>query len=396
MKSIKNILSNAVASGIKEQQNSPSNNLLNEVFEKLDLAVIVLPENSNTAAVFTKNIFCAAPIIIAKNNLPNKIRALVINSGNANAGTGVASGELGITNAYKVCQLVADELEIGAEKVLPFSTGVIGQQLPMTCFENNIKTLINGLNETNLENVSKAILTTDTCTKTISKTIEFNKDVITITGMAKGSGMIRPNMATMLSFIFTDIQATQKELQQCLEIAVNQSFNRITVDGDTSTNDACSLSTTNQSNIKLSHIKDDFQKALNEICLDLALKIIEDGEGATKKIEIEVVGGATNHSPLVKIAFFASDANWGRILAAVGYSDVKNLKTENINIYLDDVCLIKNGILDKNYTEEKGNNIMQQQNIKVFVEIGKSTFKETVWTTDLSYDYIKINSEYRS
>jgi glutamate N-acetyltransferase/amino-acid N-acetyltransferase len=405
------ILSAAIASGIKERTidntaNNSDNRDVNQQVKK-DLAVIVLPKNSQTAGVFTQNIICAAPIVIAKNHLKNDIRALVINSGNANAGTGIASGDKGLENAYQICQLIADGLKIETSQVLPFSTGVIGQQLPMDCFSNNIGTLIQNINEENLNDVSNAITTTDTCHKIIAKSFVINNKKVSLSGMAKGSGMIRPDMATMLSFILTDIKISKKDLQQCLEIAVNQSFNRITVDGDTSTNDACTLSTTGLSEVSFDEAKEEFQTALNEVCLDLALKIIKDGEGATKMIKIVVKGGNSQedclevaytvaHSPLVKTAFFASDANWGRIIAAIGRSKIQNLKPENISLYLEDICLIKNGQLNSNYLEDDGARIMSQKEITVNIIIGNSQLSETIWTTDLSYDYIKINAEYRS
>ena len=408
MLKLKKILSNAVATGIKEKTIKNTQNREVESTEtKLDLAIIVLPENSQTAGVFTKNVFCAAPVIVAKNHLKNDIRALIINSGNANAGTGIGSGAIGLENAYQVCQLLANELNIKASQVLPFSTGVIGQVLPMDCFSDNIQTLTSKIDENNLESVSNAITTTDTCTKTIEKSFVFKDKKITISGMAKGSGMIRPDMATMLSFILTDIKISKQDLQHCLEIAVNQSFNRITVDGDTSTNDACTLSSTGLSTVHFDEVKADFQKTLNEVCLDLALKIVKDGEGATKTIKIVVKGGDTKadclevaytvaHSPLVKTAFFACDANWGRIIAAIGRSQIQNLKIENISLYLEKTCLIKNGQLNPNYLEKDGEKIMAQKEITVNISIGKSNLSETVWTTDLSYEYIKINAEYRS
>ncbi len=412
MLKLKNILSNAIASGIKEKTiantaNNTQNREADPIEKKLDLGLIVLPKNSQTAGVFTKNIFCAAPVIVAKNHLKNDIRALIINSGNANAGTGIGSNSIGLENAYQVCQLIAKELNIDTNQVLPFSTGVIGQVLPMDCFSDNIQSLASKIDENNLESVSNAITTTDTCTKTISKSFVFQDKKVTISAMAKGSGMIRPDMATMLSFILTDIDISKTDLQCCLEIAVNQSFNRITVDGDTSTNDACTVSATGLSEVNFDEVKTDFQQTLNTVCLDLALKIVKDGEGATKMIKINVKGGDTKadclevaytvaHSPLVKTAFFASDANWGRIIAAIGRSQIQNLKIEDISLYLEKTCLIKNGQLNPNYLEKDGTKIMTQKEITVNIIIGKSELSETVWTTDLSYEYIKINAEYRS
>jgi len=362
----------------------------------------VLPENSITAGVFTQNIFCAAPVLIAKNHLQNDVRALIINSGNANAGTGIASGETGFDNALAICQMLAGELGISENQVLPFSTGVIGQKLPMPCFENFIPKLVKTKNTNDFQSVAEAIMTTDTFAKTVKKQISINGKTVNIFGMCKGSGMIRPDMATMLGFITTDIKSTKDELQKSLEIAVNQSFNRITVDGDTSTNDSATLSATGESGVQ---ICDEFQNALNEVAKELAHKIVEDGEGATKFVEINVeadaaddclkVGYTVAHSPLVKTAIFAEDANWGRILAAVGRSGVKGLTQEKVSIYLGEVCLIKNGEIDANYTEELGSLEMQKDKIIIKIIVG-SGFKESVWTTDLSYDYVKINAEYRT
>lgn len=392
----------AMNTGIKYAQNSNANsNPKND--KKADLSVVSLAKGTTTAAVFTQNVFCAAPVVVAKNHLNSDVCALVINNGNANAGT----GSEGLDNAYQVCEMVAQSLGIKTEQVLPFSTGVIGQPLPMLCFKNNINKLSTQLAEVNLPQVAQAILTTDLVEKTVSTQFTVNEKTVTISGIAKGSGMIRPDMATMLSFIFTDVKAPQSELQDCLTIATNQSFNRITVDGDTSTNDACSLSATGASEVKLDDCKDAFQRALNETTQTLAHKIIKDGEGATKFVEVCVKGGVSNkdclevaytvaHSPLVKTALFASDANWGRILAAVGRANIRDLNVEDVTIYLGEVCIVYCGELDKHYTEARGSTEMAKNNIVITIEIGKNHTVESVWTTDLSYDYIKINAEYRT
>jgi len=328
--------------------------------DDLDLSVISLTKGSVTAAVFTQNIFCAAPVLVAKNHLQNFPRALLINSGNANAGT----GKEGIVNTLRSCEVLANELDIKAEEVLPFSTGVIGKQIDLSNFESGIPRAVSQLAIDSIRDVAKGILTTDLIEKYYSKKIKFSGKEVTLSGIAKGSGMIRPDMATMLSFIFTDIGASQKELQECLAIAVDQSFNRITVDGDTSTNDACTLSATNQSGVKLDECKDEFQNALNEITKVLAQMIVKDGEGATKFVEIKVGGLASTkdclevaytvaHSPLVKTALFASDANWGRILAAVGRSKVTGISIENIDIYLNDLQIIASGEPSLDYTESR-------------------------------------------
>ena len=371
--------------------------------DDLDLSVISLTKGSVTAAVFTQNIFCAAPVLVAKNHLQNFPRALLINSGNANAGT----GKEGIVNTLRSCEVLANELDIKAEEVLPFSTGVIGKQIDLSNFESGIPRAVSQLAIDSIRDVTKGILTTDLIEKYYSKKIKFSGKEVTLSGIAKGSGMIRPDMATMLSFIFTDIGASQKELQECLAIAVDQSFNRITVDGDTSTNDACTLSATNQSGVKLDECKDEFQNALNEITKVLAQMIVKDGEGATKFVEIKVGGLVSTkdclevaytvaHSPLVKTALFASDANWGRILAAVGRSKVTGISIENIDIYLNDLQIITSGEPSLDYTESRGSAEMQESEITIRIDLGDANTTESVWTTDLSYDYVKINAEYRT
>ena len=371
--------------------------------DALDLSVISLTPGTTTAGVFTQNVFCAAPVVVAKNHLQQSPLALLINSGNANAGTGAQ----GMENTVKTCELLANELGIKTEQVLPFSTGVIGQQLDLSKFEVGIPSATNQMSANGISDVAQGILTTDLVQKTHSKTFEVAGKLVSITGVAKGSGMIRPDMATMLSFIFTDVQAEQGQLQGTLTKATNQSFNRITVDGDTSTNDACTLSATGASGVNLVDCKDEFQSALNEVTKSLAHQIIKDGEGATKFVEMCVKGGSSNedclevaytvaHSPLVKTALFASDANWGRILAAVGRANIKQLKLEDINIYLNQVSIVKLGEPDPTYTEALGSAEMQKTDIVITIEIGNSNIQESVWTTDFSYDYVKINAEYRT
>ena len=369
----------------------------------LDLSLISFIEGTQTAAVFTQNIFCAAPVIVAKNHLNSNVKALLINSGNANAGT----GQKGLEACLKSCEILAEKLDIESDQILPFSTGVIGQSLPLEPFEKNTKKLVDNLSSSNMSDLSKGILTTDLVEKSCSISLVINGNNVTLSGIAKGSGMIRPDMATMLSFIVTDIGASKDELHDCLDIAVNQSFNRITVDGDTSTNDACTLSATNQSSVQLHECKEEFQNALNEITKTLAQKIIKDGEGATKFVEIKV-GGLSSiddclevaytvaHSPLVKTALFASDANWGRILAAVGRSKVDGISIENIDIFLNDLKIISSGEISKDYTEASGGSEMQKSDITIRIDLGNAPTSESVWTTDLSYDYVKINAEYRS
>ena len=387
---VKGVKCSSIASGIKKNG-------------QLDLSLLSLTKGSNTAAVFTQNIFCAAPVIVAKNHLNSNIKALLINSGNANAGT----GEKGLEDSYKTCEYLAQELNILPEQVLPFSTGVIGELLPLKAFKSNINLLVSSLTKEGMSKVASGILTTDLVEKSYSTSIDVGGKTVNLTGIAKGSGMIRPDMATMLSFIVSDISASSEELQDCLTNAVNQSFNRITVDGDTSTNDACTLSATYQSGVQLSQCKDEFQKALNLVSKQLAHMIVKDGEGATKFVEIKIEGLESSedclevaytvaHSPLVKTALFASDANWGRILAAVGRAKVNGLSIENINIFINDLQVIDSGEKSTAYTEELGSAEMQKSEIVIRVNLGTSDSSESVWTTDLSYDYVKINAEYRS
>ena len=369
----------------------------------LDLSLISLVKGSKTAAVFTQNIFCAAPVIVAKNHLNSDVEALLINSGNANAGT----GKKGLEHTFESCEILARELLIKPEQVLPFSTGVIGELLPIDAFKNNANLLVSSLSKGGLRSVAKGILTTDLVEKSYSTSFRVGENTVTLSGIAKGSGMIRPDMATMLSFIVSDINASSEELQDCLTIAVNQSFNRITVDGDTSTNDACTLSATNKSDVQLKDCKNEFQLALNELTKELALMIVRDGEGATKFVEIKVGGLDSNkdclevaytvaHSPLVKTALFASDANWGRILAAVGRSKIDGLSINNIDIFLNDLQVISSGEVSNDYSEASGTSEMQKPEITISVALGDAKTSESVWTTDLSYDYVKINAEYRS
>ena len=387
---VKGVKCSSIASGIKKNG-------------QLDLSLVSFTKGSNTAAVFTQNIFCAAPVIVAKNHLNSNIEALLINSGNANAGT----GEKGLEDSYKTCEYLAQELKILPEQVLPFSTGVIGELLPLKAFKSNINLLVSLLTKEGMSKVASGILTTDLVEKSYSTSIDVGGKTVNLSGIAKGSGMIRPDMATMLSFIVSDISASSEELQDCLTNAVNQSFNRITVDGDTSTNDACTLSATNQSGVQLSQCKDEFQKALNLVSKQLAHMIVKDGEGATKFVEIKIEGLESSedclevaytvaHSPLVKTALFASDANWGRILAAVGRAKVNGLSIENINIFINDLQVIDSGEKSTAYTEELGSAEMQKSEIVIRVNLGTSDSSESVWTTDLSYDYVKINAEYRS
>lgn len=376
---------------------------------KTDLVVAKLVEGSITAATFTLNAFCAAPVTLAKQHLAQtQPRALLINAGNANAGT----GKQGMHDALQCCSWLADDLGLTAEQVLPFSTGVIGQNLPMDKFQVGIPHACANLSVSAWNEASDGILTTDLVPKQVSRQFEVGGNTVTITGISKGSGMIHPNMATMLGFVATDAKITQACLQKCLSDATNVSFNRITVDGDTSTNDACTLTATQQADMPLidsveSAEYQQFASVVVEVMVELAQMIIRDGEGATKFVSVVVEGGidteeslnvahAVALSPLVKTALFASDANWGRILAAVGRSGLSNFDIDKIEIFLDDVCIVSNGGRAENYTEEAGSAVMAQTDITILIKLHRGEVTETVWTTDFSYDYVKINAEYRS
>jgi len=371
-----------------------------------DLVVMSLAAGSVCAAVFTQNAFCAAPVIVAREHLARQQPVcLLINTGNANAGT----GEAGIKDARLCCEAVADQHGCTAQAVLPFSTGVIGEPLPVTAILEGIPLALDQLDEAGWAAAASAILTTDTVPKGASKRIEIDGQKVTITGIAKGSGMIRPDMATMLAFIATDASLDPETLQDCLSQATDKSFNRITVDGDTSTNDACVLVATG-SGTALEPGSPGytlFSEALNDICVLLAQAIVRDGEGATRFVTIAVENGLSSdeclqvaytiaHSPLVKTALFAGDPNWGRILAAVGRSGVAELDLDQLEIFLDDVCIVRAGGRALDYTEAAGQQVMDQEEITIRVDLHRGACREVIWTCDLSYDYVKINAEYRT
>ncbi len=372
-----------------------------------DLLLVEMVEGAACAAVFTKNAFCAAPVIVAKENLKHKPRWLVINSGNANAGTGLQ----GYEDAKATCHEVAVEAGGQSNQVLPFSTGVIGQRLPVDKLTAAIPGAYAQLQEGNWDKAAKAIMTTDTFPKGVSLTLTLDGHPVTINGIAKGAGMIQPDMATMLAFIATDAKIARPLLQLCLAQAVELSFNRITVDGDTSTNDACVLMASGLSAVPKIVADGDAYKLFAEgvlaVCKQLAELIVRDGEGATKLMRIVVEQAKTDaealsvaktiaHSPLVKTAFFASDPNWGRILAAVGRAGVKNMVLDDIQIFLGDVCIVRNGGAASDYTEAAGQKVMQQEEITVTVKLGRGKAAQEVLTCDFSYDYVKINAEYRT
>lgn len=383
-----------------------------------DLALMELAENSTVSAVFTRNAFSAAPVkiarerlqTIAQSNSDNKVICL-INSGNANAGTGLAGHDA----ALQSCRAIATALSLAADQVLPFSTGVIGELLPAEKIAQSASTLCDSLDANNWGVAAQAIMTTDTVAKTASRTLTLNGQRVTLSGICKGAGMIRPNMATMLAYIATDADVSQADLDTLLAVAVNQSFNRITVDGDTSTNDACVLAATGQSGVSVSSATDglenqnwaSFQLALNDLLAELATAIIRDAEGASKFITIDVVGGGNDEeclsvaytvaeSPLVKTAFFASDANWGRILAAIGRADVSDLDVERVEIYLDELLICEHGGVAVGYQESRAMEIMGQGDISVTIKLNRGDHQQRVWTSDLSLDYVRINADYRS
>jgi len=375
-----------------------------------DVSVCVLPKGARVDAVFTQNRFCAAPVQVCQTHLASgaEIRALVINTGNANAGTGQA----GLRDARAMAEAGAKALGLHVEQVLPFSTGVILEPLPIARVVAGIAKAAEALSEANWLTAAQGIMTTDTQPKACSRQCVVAGQTVTVTGIAKGAGMIRPNMATMLGFVATDAQIDPKAMVGLAKTLADQSFNRVTVDGDTSTNDSFVVMATGQAGndaitdwavsdaaVLLSTLKD--------VARDLAHAIVRDGEGATKFITIQVNGGrntdeclkvayAVAHSPLVKTAFFASDPNLGRILAAVGYAGVDDLDVNGVDVYLDDVQVAHQGGLFAGYTEVQGAAVMVKSDITVRIDLGRGDARDTVWTCDFSHDYVSINADYRS
>lgn len=373
-----------------------------------DLVMMELAQGSTAAAVFTQNAFCAAPVIVAKEHLATIMpRYLLINSGNANAGT----GEAGLRASRETCRLLAAASGCAMNQVLTFSTGVIGEDLPTDPFAQALPGLLGSLDEQNWELAARAIMTTDTVPKLVSRKLDIDGSSITITGMAKGSGMIRPDMATMLAYVCTDAGVPEELLRSVLKTAVKSSFNAITVDGDTSTNDACVLVASGKSGVFIDDLNNAqgqaFAGAVCSVCMELARAMILDGEGATKLVEIQVEQAANEeqasqvaytvaHSPLVKTALFASDPNWGRILAAVGRAGVADLQIDQVRIWLDDLLIVNQGGRDAAYTEAAGQAVMDQDSFVIRIALGRGGASSKVLTCDLSYDYVKINAEYRS
>jgi len=375
-----------------------------------DLTIITVPEGAQVAGVFTTNRFCAAPVQLCRKHIASGVgtRALVINTGNANAGT----GEDGLVRAFSTCVSVARLLDVAPEQVLPFSTGVIMEPLPTDRIAAGLPAAVADLKEDNWALAAEAIMTTDTVPKAASKQITIGGRTVTITGISKGAGMIRPNMATMLGFLATDAAIAPGLVQSLVSEAADRSFNRITIDGDTSTNDAFMVVATGQAgHSPITSFDSGDGAALKAAVIDaaerLAQAIVRDGEGATKFIAVQIDGGRTEdecrqvayaiaHSPLVKTAFFASDPNLGRILAAVGYAGVSDLDPTKIDLFLDDVSVAINGGRNPAYREEDGARVMKQSEITLRVNLKRGQATATVWTCDLSYEYVKINADYRS
>jgi glutamate N-acetyltransferase/amino-acid N-acetyltransferase len=378
-----------------------------------DVLVMKLADGATVAGVFTKNRFCAAPVQVSKANLAAvaaggaPIRALVVNTGNANAGT----GEAGLANAQATCAELARLLGCDAQQVLPFSTGVILEPLPVAKIVAALPAALQNLTQDNWFNAAEAIMTTDTQPKAASRTVTIGGHSVTMTGISKGAGMIKPNMATMLGYLAIDAKVAQPVLDELVRHAADHSFNCITIDGDTSTNDSFMLIATGAGALEVNSTDSaeyaQLKEAVTDISRNLAQQIIRDGEGATKFITITVEQGSSveecrkiaysiAHSPLVKTAFFASDPNLGRILAAIGYAGVDDLDVTRLDLYLDDVWVAKNGGRNPDYQEADGQRVMKQSEITVRVTLGRGAAAATVWTCDLSHEYVTINADYRS
>ncbi|MES2024715.1 MAG: bifunctional glutamate N-acetyltransferase/amino-acid acetyltransferase ArgJ [Pseudomonadota bacterium] len=377
-----------------------------------DVLVMKLAPTATVAGVFTQNRFCAAPVQVCKEHLAKlkasaPIRALVINTGNANAGT----GETGLADANATCAALASLLDCDASQILPFSTGVILEPLPVDRLKAGLPQAISNLKSDNWHNAALSIMTTDTQPKAASRQIQINGQTITLTGISKGAGMIKPNMATMLGFMAMDAKVAQPVLDHLTKEVANRSFNCITIDGDTSTNDSFIVIATGAAAVEVNSIESPEYAALAAAVLglsqELAQMIVRDGEGATKFITVTVEDGknveecrkiaySIAHSPLVKTAFFASDPNLGRILAAIGYAGVDDLDVTKLNLYLDDVWVAKNGGRNPDYQEADGQRVMKQSEITVRVKLGRGNADATIWTCDLSHEYVTINADYRS
>ena len=381
--------------------------------DRKDLLVMKLAPTATVAGVFTTNRFCAAPVQVCKVHLEGMrlsgapIRALLINTGNANAGT----GDVGLANANATCTALADLLECDPSQILPFSTGVILEQLPVDRIKAGLPQALANLKSDNWYNAAEAIMTTDTQPKAASRTVTIAGKTVTLTGISKGAGMIKPNMATMLGFLAIDAKVAQPVLDHMVKQVADKSFNCITIDGDTSTNDSFMLIATGAGQLEVSEIDSPeyagLAAAVTDLSQQLAQMIVRDGEGATKFMTITVEQGKSveecrkiaysiGHSPLVKTAFYASDPNLGRILAAIGYAGVDDLDVSKLNLYLDDVWVAKDGGRNPDYKEEDGQRVMKQSEITIRVKLSRGNAGATVWTCDFSHEYVSINADYRS
>ncbi|OMH38136.1 bifunctional glutamate N-acetyltransferase/amino-acid acetyltransferase ArgJ [Motiliproteus sp. MSK22-1] len=381
-----------------------------------DLVVMELAAGSSIAGVFTQNAFCAAPVLVAKEHLAKQRLEkqqssgsspsyLLVNTGNANAGTGAQ----GMSDAFVSCQSLAEHVSVKPEAVLPFSTGVIGEKLPIEKIQQSIPEAVSALDEQGWEDAAWGIMTTDTRPKGSSRLIEYQDQTIRISGISKGSGMICPNMATMLAYVATDAKVEEEALQRLLSETAERTFNRVTVDGDTSTNDSCILIATG-TGVDIApgtELWQLFAEAIESVLLELAQAIVRDGEGATKFVTVAVEGANSQsealqtaytvaHSPLVKTALFACDPNWGRILAAVGRAGIVDLDVADLKIYLNDVCIVESGGRANSYTEELGQAVMDGEEILIRILLNRGAVSDQVWTNDLSHDYVSINADYRS
>ncbi|MFC6632515.1 bifunctional glutamate N-acetyltransferase/amino-acid acetyltransferase ArgJ [Microbulbifer taiwanensis] len=377
-------------------------------WQRDDLLLIEIHAGASVSATFTRNAFCAAPVTVAREHIRNgNIRALLINAGNANA----ATGERGLSDARACCAAVAEALNINASQVLPFSTGVIGEHLPLQKLLDAIPAAATELAGDGWDRAARAIMTTDTRPKSASRTVEIAGEQIRIAGIAKGAGMIQPNMATMLAYVATDAAIAQPLLDQLVKEAVNASFNRISVDGDTSTNDACVLIASGATGPQLGDVNSveylRLRDAIIEVHIELAQAIVRDGEGATKFVTVQVRGARhseeamkvafeVGESPLVKTALYASDPNWGRLVMAIGNAGVEQLETEKVNIYLDDVQVVEAGGRASAYTEEAGEQVFSRPEFTITVDLGRGDIDEYIWTCDFSHEYVTINAEYRT
>ena len=371
-----------------------------------DLALAVFDEGTVIAGVYTQSAFAAPPVDLAKERVTP--RAWIVNSGNANA----ATGQPGRADAIAVCEVVAQELGLQGDDIQPFSTGVIGERLDVPRIKAAVPALVQGLSSDHWLAYGRAIMTTDTVTKAVSKRVRVDGSDIIVTGVAKGSGMIKPNMATMLAYIASNASVVPEVLDRMVQEVANESFNRITVDGDTSTNDCFMLAATGKSEMAaINSVADERYPRLKQVVLEvaqtLAQAIVRDGEGATKFVTVTVAGGehpqeclevayTVAESPLVKTALFAGDANWGRFCMAIGRAEVAELDPSRVSLWLDEVQVASGGLMSDDYTEDAGASVLAQDEFRVLIDLGRGDASQTVWTTDLSYEYVRINAEYRS